>query len=136
MTRFKSISVFLLLAFLVSSSAFAMQPQKKYRSTFDKKMIETNLLIGLNSDNRGLQISSANFLGEYKISKAVIPLMKVLKSSECDELKVQAALALVKIGDPRGIFAVKQAIHYDKNSSVRRFCNIFYSAHLAKNISD
>ncbi len=43
---------------------------------------EQNLLIGLESDNQGLKESSAYMLGELKSSKAVVPLMKMLRSDD------------------------------------------------------
>ena len=39
---------------------------------------EANLLVALQSDNRGLSESAAYMLGELKSSKAIIPLMKML----------------------------------------------------------
>ena len=40
--------------------------------------IDINYLKGVESDNLGLKISSAYYLGERQSSKAVIPLLKVL----------------------------------------------------------
>ena len=65
---------------------------------------------GINSGNQGLRMSSAYFLGEFKCDEAVIPLMKILKSDDNEESRIMSALSLLKIGDSRGIFAIKQAI--------------------------
>jgi hypothetical protein len=35
-----------------------------------------------------------------------------------------AALSLFKIGDERGLFAVKQAIKFDDNDQVKKMCEI------------
>ena len=43
---------------------------------------EQNLLIGLESDNQGVKESSAYMLGEIKSAKAVVPLMKMLRSDD------------------------------------------------------
>ncbi|MEJ2617652.1 MAG: hypothetical protein P8Z35_22040, partial [Ignavibacteriaceae bacterium] len=88
----------LFIFLLVASFGIAAGPNK----AIDNKQMEkavTNLLIGLKSDNAGLRSSSAYFLGEYNSREAVIPLMKILKSNAEEELRIQAALALIKIGD-------------------------------------
>ena len=87
---------------------------------------ESNLLIGLNSDNYGLKASSAQILGDLKCDKAVIPLMRILHSSSDENLRILAAYSLYKIQNSMGMFAVKQAIRFDNSSRVRKMCNNFY----------
>ena len=84
-------SILLLLLFSFTTT-LAEKPNNSDYSTF-----ETNLLVGLNSDNQGLMVSSAYFLGEIKSEKAVIPLMAMLHSSESQAARQVAALALYKI---------------------------------------
>jgi HEAT repeat protein len=88
------------------------------------------LLIGLDSDNAGLTSSSAYYLGELSSAEAVIPLMKILKNAKQEELRISAALALLKIGDERGIYAIKRAIVFDESSRVSDMCEKFYNAYL------
>ena len=92
-----------------------------------KKAAVTNLLIGLNSDNYGLRTSSAFMLGEIKAEEAVIPLMKMLRSEKHEDARIVAALALYKINNPRGVFAVKQAIRFDNSERVRKMCSNYYN---------
>jgi hypothetical protein len=92
-----------------------------------RKAAITNLLIGLNSDNYGLRTSSAFMLGEIKADEAVIPLMKMLRTEKHECGRIAAALALYKINDSRGVFAVKQAIRFDNNQWVRKMCSNFYN---------
>ncbi len=87
-----------------------------------------SLIMGINSDNFGLRTSSAYMLGELKCNKAIIPLMKMLKSEEREDARIVAALALCKIGESRGIFALKQAIRFDSSERVRRLCTNFYQS--------
>jgi predicted negative regulator of RcsB-dependent stress response len=87
---------------------------------------EINLLIALNSDNYGLKASAAQILGDIKCEKAVIPLMRILKSSKDENLRIVAALSLYKIQNPRGMFAVQQAIKFDDSKRVRKLCFNFY----------
>lgn len=85
-----------------------------------------SLIIGINSDNFGLRTSSAYMLGELQCEKGVIPLMRMLKSEEREDARIVAALALLKIGSEKGIFAIKQAIRFDDSERVRRQCANFY----------
>ena len=118
--------ILIVLLFTVSVMLAGNTPKK---SSVNMDTMEENLLIGLNSDNAGLQSCSAYMLGEVKSTKAVIPLMKILKCENCAELKIIAALSLYKIGDARGIFAVKQAAKFDESSRVRKICGVFYRAY-------
>lgn len=90
-------------------------------------LIEQNLLNGINSDNFGLKTSSAYFLGENKSSKAVIPLLNMLHNEESDEARILAALSLIKIGNPIGVYAVKMAAKFDGSEKVRKLCTKFYN---------
>jgi len=92
----------------------------------NKTFIEDNLLIGLSSDNRGLQRSSALMLGYIKSERAVILLMSALK--ECDDsgLKIAAAWALCNIGDPRGTYAVKREVEFNECCKTRLVCAWYY----------
>ncbi|MCC6550667.1 MAG: HEAT repeat domain-containing protein [Ignavibacteriaceae bacterium] len=99
-------------------------------SAAQKEVIVESLLNGLSSGNMGLMVSSAQFLAEYKSVRSVIPLMQMLHESENEESRIAAALALVKIGDSRGVFAVRQAAHFDESEQVRDMCMKFYCAYL------
>jgi len=89
---------------------------------------EENLLIGLQADNQGVREGSAYMLGELKSSKAVIPLMAMLKSGS-ETSRVVAALALTRIGDARGVYAVKRAATFDESPQVQQKCAFFVNAY-------
>src|SRR3990170_1708160 len=91
-----------------------------------------SLIMGVNSDNFGLRTSAAYMLGELKCEKGVIPLMRMLKSEDREDARIVAALALLKIGNAKGIFAIKQAIKFDQSERVRRLCTNFYHAYSEK----
>ena len=94
--------------------------------------IDQNLIIGVKTENLGLKVSASYYLGERKSSSGVIPLMHVLRNDESPEARIMAALSLFKIGDERGIFAVKRAIEFDKNEQVRNMCAIFYQMYISE----
>ncbi len=52
--------------------------------------------------------------------------MRMLRNAEPEDARIMAALSLIKIGDARGIYAVKQAIRFDESERVRKMCAIFY----------
>jgi HEAT repeat protein len=91
---------------------------------------EQNLLIGIESDNQGLKESSAYLLGEIKSAKAVVPLMKMLRSDDQESARIVAALALCRIGDARGIYAVKRATQFDSSERVAQRCAWFYNEYV------
>jgi hypothetical protein len=117
-----SIGLFILL-FVLNGKLFGYDPIQ-----MDSAIMrgEVNLLIALNSDNYGLKSSAAQILGDIKSEKAVLPLMKILKSSSDENLRIVAALSLYKIQNPRGMFAVRQAIRFDESKRVRMLCRNFY----------
>ncbi len=119
----------LVISISISSFGFIKQIPAKVHN-FNRDLVIENLLNGVNSGNHGLRMSSAYLLGEFKSDEAVIPLMKILKSDDNEESRVMSALSLLKIGDARGIFAIKQAIQFDESERVRKMCSIFYQEYL------
>ena len=85
---------------------------------------------GLNSDNYGLKAGCAFMAGEIRCQRSVVCLLKILHNNPSDELRILAALSLYKIGDARGIYAIKRAIKYDESKRVQRMCEIFYKAYI------
>jgi hypothetical protein len=123
------LSCFFVVIISISSFGFIL-PATAIKSSLNRDLIITNLMNGINSGNQGLRMCSAYFLGEFKSDEAVIPLMKILKSDENEESRIMSALSLLKIGDARGLFAIKQAIQFDESERVRKMCSIFYQDYL------
>lgn len=123
----------LILTFLISSLQAEPNPKSMKEN---KQNTISSLMIGLDSDNLGLKSSSAYMLGELRITDAIIPLMKMLRDSENEDLRIAAALALYKIGTPMSIHAVKQSIRFDESKRVSTLCSNFYNEHLRNKIID
>ena len=120
---------FLLFCFSFTLLIYADEPAKPQKvSTYEN--IEKNLLVGLSSENKGLKFSCAYYLGEMKSSKALIPLLKLFRDGESDEMKIIAALSLIKMNSERGAFAVKRGITFEESGRVQRLCKIFYHQYL------
>lgn len=102
-------------------------------SNMDKRITKdavANYLRGLNSDNQGIKLSCAYYIGEYKISDAIISLMKMLHNDKTESGRIMAALALTKIGSGQSIYAVKQASRFDSSQRVRDLCLKFHNHQL------
>ncbi len=115
-------------ALLFSASVSASGKDKTRHLTYDK--IETNLLVGLNSDNLGLSVSSAFMLGEIKSEKAILPLTRMLREAEDERARIVAAISLIKIGSERSTYVVKQGIRFNESKKVRKMCDHLYHAHM------
>jgi hypothetical protein len=90
---------------------------------------EDILLQEVSSGDIELKASSVLSLGELQSQKAVIPLLKILKSDNDERARLSAALSLYKIGDSRGIYAIKKAIRFDESKRVQRLCSILYAVY-------
>ena len=121
-----AVSLLLILSFQIFPQEIAVQniPAKE-------ACIKT-LLEGLHTENRGLQAGCTYMLGELCCDRGVITLLDILHNSSSEELRILAALSLYKIGDSRGIFAIKQSIKYDESERVSRLCEKFYRAYMQK----
>lgn len=120
-----------LILVLISFTAFSALAVNNHSDKVNDATV-ASLIMGINSDNFGLRTSAALMLGELKCEEAVIPLLHMLKSEEREDARIAAALALLKIGNAKGIFAIKQAIRFDQSDRVRRLCTNFYNSYIEK----
>ncbi|HEX2960252.1 MAG TPA: HEAT repeat domain-containing protein [Ignavibacteriales bacterium] len=95
----------------------------------DSPDIEEDLLEAVKSDDFNSRVSAAYILGEMKSSKAMIPLMKMLREEKEDGGKLMAALSLYKLGNAQSIFALRRAYEFDESARVKRMCAIFYNTY-------
>ena len=120
MKRTLLVALTLVLAVAFTTSVLAGTERKDAQATFQKEQVEANLLAGVNSGNSGLRTSAAMMLGDIRSTKAVIPLLRMLKNESDERARIVAALALYKIGSPVGIYAVKQTARFDNSWPVMR----------------
>jgi hypothetical protein len=117
--------VFFFSAFALLNTGFAQLPNIPV-SADKSAIIEDNYLAGLESDNRGLKVSCAFFLGDAGSEKSVIPLMKMLSESEDRGEKFVAAWSLLKIGDERGVYRVKMEAEKSDCNQLRCILDYLY----------
>jgi len=130
-------SIILFAVSLILIFSFQILPQETaYQNSSEMEACFKTLQQGLNSDNLGLQAGCAYMVGELSCQRSVITLLKLLRDCPSEKLRILAALSLYKIGDSRGIFAIKQAIKYDESKRVQRMCEIYYKAYLQENVDN
>jgi hypothetical protein len=123
-----SLGVVVLLAVCTALAVGGEEYAGLTKEKYDAAVV--NLLIGLKSDNLGLKTSSAFMLGELKAQEAVVPLMAILRSEQPECCRIVAALALCRIGDERGVYAVKRAVKFDTSEEVAQKCAWFYEQYV------
>lgn len=125
----RSATLFAVSLFLLLSQLLFPQEIANLSSPAKEACIKT-LFEGINSENEGLQAGCAYMFGELCCNKAVISLLEILHNNPKEEMRILAALSLYKIGDLRGIFAIKQAIKFDDSERVSKLCEGFYKSYL------
>lgn len=125
-------TTFVLLAALVVLLTAASAQEMVLPAKANRTAIEGNLMLGLKSENIGLQRSAALMLGKIRANDAVIPLMAVLHNSEDSGVRMAAAYALCKIGDAKGTYAVKQAVKFDDCCKVKLASAWYYEQYVKK----
>jgi len=121
-----AVSSILIFSFQISPQETANQNPSEMEACFK------TLQQGLNSDNLGLQAGCTYMIGELNCQRSVVCLLKILHNCSSEELRILAALSLYKIGDSRGIYAIKQSIRFDESKRVQRMCEIFYKSYIQK----
>jgi hypothetical protein len=141
--KLKNFSLLLILISLVFTGqllAGGMPSKEKQPSTYldytvfseeELENIEANLINGLNSNNHGLRVSSAYYLGEMKSDIAVIPLLKLLRNGESEEANIIAAISLYKIDSGIGMYRLKWLSQNEENEMLRANYERIYRAYLA-----
>jgi hypothetical protein len=125
-----SVLVVAVLALMVMAGTVAVAEDQSGSLTLARyARAEANLLLSLKSENQGVRESAAYLLGELRSDKAVLPLMAMLRNGESESSRIVAALALTRIGDGRGVFAVKRAAIFDGSERVQQKCAFFVNAY-------
>ncbi|MEW5799555.1 MAG: hypothetical protein AB1728_11180 [Bacteroidota bacterium] len=110
---------FVVLALLAVSFAVAEMPEGN--AAVNWKKAEQNYIVGLKSDNSGVQASSASYIRKYNLTGAIDELKALLEKNNADNVKMSAALALVRIGGEDGRKAVDEALQKEENEIIAEF---------------
>ncbi len=127
-------TLFKLAAFLViTGMAVSFTPgASDAEDTISDKVLsyaEKNLNITLGRYNDDFNLSAIEVMVDLKrmhpelsYKKAVIPMMRILRNHEDQNVRAMAAMLLQQIGDGRGTWAVKEAARFDDSKLVRHVC--------------
>ena len=125
-----------LFALLVVQSLSAQTPELPVEK---KSAIVDNLTVGIESPNTGLHTSAAlvmytlineSYLESEDASKAMIPLLKLLREGKTDEERIAAAVALYQLENSIAIYSLRGIAVFDDNEKVATVCkNLYYSYH-------
>ncbi|MBI9071663.1 MAG: HEAT repeat domain-containing protein [Melioribacteraceae bacterium] len=126
------ITLVLLITVALTQTNFANPQEKITKDHPNYDQIEDNLLVGINSENFGLRVSSAYMLGELQSERAVNSLTKMLREETHEGAKLMAALSLIKIGTERSIYVVKSSVKFNDSERVRKMCEHLYTAYISK----
>jgi hypothetical protein len=94
---------------------------------------ELNLILALKSNSTMLQSSAIEVMfelkrtyAEFTLRRGVIPIMKVLRDHPDQSTRIMAALLLYDIQDGRGLYALHEAVRFDKSQTVRHICDSIF----------
>ncbi len=127
----KQIGRFLVVLALVAAVSLPAMGSANPSGLSDDQAEEVqSLLTTLRVGDEAQKEQAAYTRGELGSSEAVIPLMRMLHQNESEEGRIVAALALCRIGDPIGSFAVKRAVEFDGSKKVQERCAWFYNEYV------
>jgi hypothetical protein len=115
---------------ILSAALGYAAPRDVSRPAPDLELTEAKLLDDVHCDDCQTKGSAIFDLGELRSEKAVIPLMDVLHRDGDEFSRIVAALALCRIGDARGTYAVKRAATFDRSDKVRTVAAWFYNTYV------
>ncbi|MBN1348074.1 HEAT repeat domain-containing protein [candidate division KSB1 bacterium] len=94
----------------------------QHSATFaaDRVSYEQYLIQSLKDENIGRRASAAMLLGEKKTIEAINPLVEMLKHEDDYRVRIVAAMALYKIGDPNILPVLEKIAKKEKNKTAKR----------------
>jgi len=121
--------VMLLISLILSETAFGGSDLKKVTKEIPKSAIES-LIMGLNSDNKGLIIGCAMLAGDYKLTETVEHLAKILNSDLSYDIKTTAVYALYQIQNKEALVAIKNACVKNNCPYLKQAAEVFLTHYL------
>jgi hypothetical protein len=102
-------------------------------STVDWKKAEKNYIAALKLNNTGAQASAAFHIRKYHLSGATEELKTLLEKNNADNVKMSAALAIIKVGGEEGRTALEEALKTEENELVAEFYRSILATQLTAN---
>jgi hypothetical protein len=129
--------VMLLISLVSFKTAFGGGELSNSSQKFPRITIES-LIVGLNSDNKGVIIGCAIMAGDYRITETVEHLAKILNSDLSYDVKTAAVYALYQIQNQEALIALKRACVANNcpylKQSAESFLNHYLILHPDENV--
>ncbi len=100
----------------------------------NRPLIIENLVIGLQTDNAGLQRSCALMLGQIYGEEADIQLMYAMRNDNDPEVRIAAAWALCRLGGKVGTYLVKHKARFEENEKVKAHEAFYYDTYVQRGV--
>ena len=121
----------MILGVILFSSVVSAQSAAEVRKICSSDFAVNNLTKGINSDNLGLCKSCIYYAGYYKIQRCVKPLTRILGNTSIEaNVRKLAAVCLFRIGDRKGINAIRDTALFEKDDRLKNFCSALYEAYV------
>ena len=121
--------VMLLISLTLSGTAYGGSDAAKSPQKFSKNTIQS-LIIGLNSDNKGVIIGCAIMAGDYQITETVEHLAKILNSDLSYDIKTAVVFALYQIQTKEALIALKKACTKNNCPFLKQSAEVFLNHYL------
>jgi|GEM_PF-1763380 len=123
-TKTKLVAIILIALF--SNNIFAKPISSPGEDTKSDRMSLAikNIAVGIESENAGVKKCCIFYAGYYEFNELVDVLVKQLKKEQDTDTKILIVLSLYKIGDKKGMEAIKQLVGDDTNQFLREMALI------------
>lgn len=118
------------VAALITFSVVGQKNVEQCSTIFKNKYALSNLIAGINSDNRGVQKQCVYYAGFYQVQEAVDHLISLIKNSECEDIQKLAMLSLYEIKDENGMDFLKNYSTRCKNPSLKKISKLAYQQYV------
>lgn len=111
----------LVLSAIVLAAAMLSASTPPAPSTVDWSKAERHYKANLLSENAGVVASAAGFIRKYNLSGASEELKALLSAEQSENVRMSAALTLLKTGGAEGRAAVEEALKSEESELVSEF---------------
>ena len=122
----------IMIIFVMAAGLFVGQAEVSAKEQSGKNWLQAKreyneyLLKAIQDRNLGIRFSAIKLLGERRVYQATDQLVELMKKDPDYQVRIAAALALLKIGDKAVIHEIKKQAQHDKNKTVRHVLSGVY----------
>lgn len=121
------------LSLSVLSAADSFGQNQKITDMTSSKFALQNLVMGIQSLNKGVRESAIYFAGQYRFIETEAALINQLKVEKESNIKLLISLALFRMESKTGMNELRELALVERNPRVRRLTAAMYKEYLAAN---